>query len=119
MIAIVGDLVIELIGCGKKPKHPCESPHRFVENVGNAVRAGLAERVELVCEDAIAWCKLISEQHLRCGITRGEKVFELIASVVPATGSVDVRAGRSAAVERVTGSIDIRVVAAALLPHEL
>src|SRR5262249_46399085 len=43
VIAIVGDLVIKLIRRGMQLEHPIQSPTRFVEHVGDSVRAGLAE----------------------------------------------------------------------------
>ena len=43
MIAIVGDLVIELIRRGMQLEHPVQAPTRFVQEICNAVGAGLAE----------------------------------------------------------------------------
>src|SRR2546427_11525989 len=68
--------------------------------------------------------KLISQQHLRRGVTRSQKVFEQVPRVVPATTSVKIGSGRQwpirgASIECVTDSIEPRIVATALLSHEL
>src|SRR6266852_419981 len=68
--------------------------------------------------------KLISQQHLRRGVTRSQEVLEQVSRVVPATTSVKIGSGRQwpirgAAVECVTDSIEPWIVAATLLAHEL
>src|SRR5436305_14581617 len=68
--------------------------------------------------------ELISQQHLRRGVTRAQKVFEQVPGVVPATQSVKIGSGRkwpihSASIECMTDSIEPCILATALLSHEL
>src|SRR5260370_40242780 len=67
--------------------------------------------------------KLISQQHLRRGVTRSQKVLEQVSRVVPATKSVKLGSGRqwsirSATIECMPESIGPWLVAPALLAHE-
>src|SRR5437764_14926763 len=67
--------------------------------------------------------KLISQQHLRRGVTRSQEVLEQVSRVVPATTGVKISSSRqwpirSATIECVTDSIEPWIVAAALLSHE-
>ena len=43
VIAVVGDLMIKFSARRVQFQHPFESPTRFVENIGNTVRARLAK----------------------------------------------------------------------------
>src|SRR5207302_1457961 len=68
--------------------------------------------------------KLIGQQHLGRGVTRSQEVFEQVSRVVPATTSVKISSGRqwpirSPAIECMTDSVEPRIVATALLSHEL
>ena len=51
MVAVVGDLVIELIGRRVQLEHPLQSPARFIKQVRDAVGLRLAEGVYFVRED--------------------------------------------------------------------
>jgi hypothetical protein len=46
MIAIIGNLMVELIRRGMELEHPLEPPTRFVQQVGDAVMAGLTLGVD-------------------------------------------------------------------------
>jgi hypothetical protein len=106
MIAIVGDLVIQLVRRGMELEHPGEPPARLVEDVRGC--AG----------------HLMGEQQLRGRVARGEEILQLIARVVPPAGRIQIRARgqwavRRAAVVRMTDRVEPWVVPATLLSHEL
>jgi hypothetical protein len=50
VIAVIGDLVVERVRRGMEPEHPVEPPARFVEQIRDAVRAGIAEGVAAIRE---------------------------------------------------------------------
>src|SRR5581483_9226291 len=81
--AVVADLIEELIGRGMELEHPSQTRARLVEDIGNPVRAALAEGVETILEANGG--ELVRKEHLRRGIARNEQVFGIIGGVVPAT----------------------------------
>ncbi len=144
VVPVVGDLMIQLIGRGMEFEHPVQSPARFIEQIRNAVGAGLAERVELIGErggrragcrrrggafpgragEGIVPPDLIGQQHLRGGVGGGDEILELIRGVMPAAPDINVRAGGQRpisrlAVELVAVCVQPGIVTAPLLAHEI
>ena len=97
MVAIVGHLVVKLVGRRVKLEHPLEAPARFVEQVGQAVRARVALGVDAVGEARSpgrgASAQLIGQEHLGRGVAGGDVVLQQVAGVVPAAAGVDLCPG--------------------------
>src|SRR5882672_2332202 len=110
-------------------EHPVQSPARFIEDVGNAVCAGQAERIDVIgghigdsCNSSLQR-ELICEEHLGGGVARGEEVFQQVSGVMPASAGVE---GRAVG-KRPIGGATVKLMAigcqpwiesAALLAHE-
>jgi hypothetical protein len=125
VVAVVGDLMVELSRGRMELEHPFEAPARLVEDVGPPIRSGVARGVDAVCKPvAPGTSQRIREQHLGRGVARGHVILEQVARVVPPADGVDDASRRPRAVGRppvalVAFHAEPGVVAATLLAHEL
>jgi hypothetical protein len=137
VIAVIGDLMIKLVGRGMQLEHPLQTPARFVEEVGDAVGAGQTRRIDVNHRDMFHAREIVAkslgipmfrtefvrEEHLRGGIAGREQIFQQIASIMPAAARIQRRAvgqrpKNRATIGLMTVGVQPRIEAAALLPHE-
>ena len=123
VVAVIGHLMVELVGCGMHLEQPEQTPAGLIKNIRHSVRTRLAEPVAAILKRNMPLPQLPGEQELSCGISGGDHVFEQIGCIVPSAGGVDgcaVGQGAvgGAAILQVAIGLQPGVVAAALLAHE-
>ena len=128
MVAIIGNLVVKLVGRRVKLEQPVDPPARFVEDVRHAIRARISPCVDAVGETQTLGhgdpAQFMGEEHLGRGVAGGEVVLQQIGCVVPAAAGIDLCSGGKGteygpAVGLMALHAQPGVVAAPLLAHEL
>ena len=120
VVAVVGNLVVELALLRIHAVEPGEAPVYLVHDVGYAVGSRRAVGLEAVGESR--WVLHVGKHHLVYGVCRGGSVLQQVGGVVPSAAHVDVLPRLRWVVHYdgvflVAKVLDVRVPATSLLAH--